>query len=98
MRGRRALKVSEHSGSDSGILCARVPRFGQSGQFEVGPVELEFAVELQRDAGSKAGVRVMVMTGANDQESARGQVNRIKLTLTPIKRSGSPVLIGDVDV
>jgi tetratricopeptide (TPR) repeat protein len=67
-------------------------------QFEVGPVELEFAVELQRDAESRAGVRVMVMTGANDQKATRSQVNRIKLTITPINRSGRPVLIGDVGV
>ena len=65
-------------------------------RFEVGPVELEFAVELQRDAGSTAGVRVMVITGANDQEGRYGQVNRIKLTITPTNQSGRPLLIGDV--
>ncbi|MFG2092336.1 trypco2 family protein [Streptomyces sp. NPDC048612] len=51
-------------------------------QFEMGPIELEFTVELERDARARSGVRTWVITdsGGSSTGSAR---HRLKLTLTP---------------
>ncbi|MFC5220451.1 trypco2 family protein [Streptomyces coerulescens] len=63
-------------------------------RFEVGPIELEFGVELRQDPGSRAGVRVMVLTGGPDQAAGAAQ-HRIRLELTPQSLSGEALLIGD---
>jgi hypothetical protein len=55
--------------------------------FEVGPIELEFNVELKVDAHGKAGVRAWVFNAEASAgvESGRGQ--RVAVTLTPKRRS-----------
>ncbi|MGW6792381.1 trypco2 family protein [Streptomyces chartreusis] len=63
-------------------------------RFEVGPIELEFGVELRQDPQTKAGVRVMVLTGGPDQTSGAAQ-HRIRLELTPQSRQGGALLIGE---
>ncbi|MGX1542588.1 trypco2 family protein [Streptomyces adustus] len=63
-------------------------------RFEVGPIELEFGVELRQDPKSKAGVRVMVLTGGPDQAAGAAQ-HRIRLELKPQSLHGEALLIGD---
>ncbi|MGJ5831971.1 trypco2 family protein [Streptomyces ossamyceticus] len=63
-------------------------------RFEVGPIELEFGVELREDPRSRAGVRVMVLTGGPDRTAGAAQ-HRIRLELTPQSLHGEALLIGD---
>ncbi|TXS35608.1 hypothetical protein EAO75_43905 [Streptomyces sp. uw30] len=65
-------------------------------RFEVGPIELEFGVELRQDPKTRAGVRVMVLTGGPDQAAGAAQ-HRIRLELTPQSRHGRALMIGDTD-
>lgn len=62
-------------------------------RFQVGPIELEFGVELRADASSRAGVRVMVLTGGLDR-TAGGTQHRIRLELTPQSVGGQSLMIG----
>ncbi|MFF0363103.1 trypco2 family protein [Streptomyces fungicidicus] len=63
-------------------------------RFEVGPIELEFGVELREDPHARAGVRVMVLTGGPDRTAGAAQ-HRIRLELTPQSLHGGALMIGD---
>ncbi|WP_333771651.1 trypco2 family protein [Streptomyces sp. IBSBF 2435] len=63
-------------------------------RFEVGPIELEFGVELRTDANARAGVRVMVLAGGPDQTAGAAR-HRIRLELKPVSEGGSSLMIDD---
>ncbi|MFF7602355.1 trypco2 family protein [Streptomyces mirabilis] len=63
-------------------------------RFEVGPIELEFGVELRADPKTRTGIRVMVLTGGPDKAAGAAQ-HRIRLQLTPQSDSGRSLMIGD---
>lgn len=52
--------------------------------FEMGPVEIEFTVEVGRDAGADLGVRVWVVSIGGSGSVSTGSTNRMKFTLTPM--------------
>ncbi|MBZ4323075.1 trypco2 family protein [Streptomyces huiliensis] len=56
---------------------------GQEIRFRVGPIELEFTVELRRDVKAKAGFRTWVVSGDGEAGVARGRTHRVKVALTP---------------
>jgi hypothetical protein len=57
---------------------------GERLRFEVGPVELEFAVDVQRDLQAKAGVKVWVVEIGGSSGFSRDSSHRVKLTLNPV--------------
>jgi len=60
---------------------AQAPRKGVS--FELGPIEMEFAVTLSRGADGKAGLQIGVVTlGVGGSVSAES-VHRVKFVLNP---------------
>lgn len=61
---------------------------GQDLAFQVGPVELEFSVELRQDARAKAGFKAWVVSGDAEAGAARGRTHRVMVTLTPKSREG----------
>lgn len=63
-------------------------------RFEVGPVELEFGVELRVASEARAGVRVMVLAGGAETAAGVAQ-HRIRLQLKPQSDSGRSLVIGD---
>ncbi|MGK5638083.1 trypco2 family protein [Streptomyces sp. URMC 126] len=56
---------------------------GQEIRFRVGPIELEFAVEIRQDVRAKAGFRVWVVSGDGEAGAVRGRTHRVKVALTP---------------
>jgi Trypsin-co-occurring domain 2 len=65
-------------------------------RFDVGPVELEFTVNVQRDAGAKAGVKIWVVEIGGSGGMSRDTVQRIKVTLNPVDvATGGVARIGD---
>nr|WP_254594715.1 trypco2 family protein [Streptomyces sp. 8P21H-1] len=56
---------------------------GAGPRFEVGPVELEFSVEMRREGKGKAGVKVWVVSADAEASVSKASVHRVKLTLTP---------------
>ncbi|MBC6445999.1 hypothetical protein GPZ80_02280 [Actinokineospora sp. HBU206404] len=61
--------------------------------FVVGPIEMEFAVELKKDAKVKAGFKAWVVSGDTEVGVVRGRTHRIKVALTPRTADGTDVLI-----
>ncbi|WP_086846570.1 trypco2 family protein [Amycolatopsis kentuckyensis] len=61
--------------------------------FVVGPIELEFAVEMRRSAKAKAGFKAWLVSADVEGEVARGRTHKVKLTLTPKKPGGGDLLV-----
>jgi hypothetical protein len=77
------------------LLAAAVAGAGSEIGFVVGPIELEFAVQLSADAKVKGGFKVWVVSGDAEARVSRGRTHTVKVTLTPKHPDGSDVLITD---
>jgi hypothetical protein len=75
------------------LLEAAARGAGQEMAFAVGPIELEFAVELRTDAKAKAGFKAWVVSAEAEAGVARGRTHRVKVTLTPKAPGGGDLLI-----
>src|SRR5512135_1769855 len=56
---------------------------GESLRFELGPVEMEFLLEVRREGGVDAGVRFWVISLGGEGSVASGSTHRVTLSLTP---------------
>ena len=73
------------------LQAAMAEGTGQELRFTVGPVELEFEVEMTKSAGG--GAKVYVLNGTIDRASTT--THHLKVTLTPLDASGkSPQVNG----
>jgi Trypsin-co-occurring domain 2 len=61
--------------------------------FAVGPIELEFAVELRADARARAGFAAWVLTAEAEAQAGRTSTHRVRLTLRPTRGDGGDVWI-----
>ncbi|WP_314176615.1 trypco2 family protein [Streptomyces winkii] len=52
-------------------------------RFDVGEIQMEFAVELRHDAGTKGGFKAWVVSADADARTARSRTHRVAFTLTP---------------
>lgn len=75
------------------LLEAAARGAGRELEFKVGPVELEFAVELRADAKVKAGFKAWVVSGDLEASAARARTHRVKLVLTPQRPGGGDLLV-----
>jgi hypothetical protein len=75
------------------LLDAAARGAGSEVAFMVGPIELEFAVELRADAKAKLGFKAWVLTGDVEAGIARGRTHKVKVTMTPKQSNGSDLLI-----
>jgi hypothetical protein len=69
----------------------------QALRFELGPVEMEFLLEVNREAGGQGGVRFWVVSVGGSGSVARGSTHRVTLQLVPKTSSGETPLIRDVE-
>ena len=53
-------------------------------RFELGPVEMEFLLEVQREAGADAGVKFWVVSFGSKGSVKSGSTHRVTLTLQPL--------------
>lgn len=60
---------------------------------KVGPVELEFTVQLRADAKAKAGFKAWVLTGDVEAGAGRSRTHRVMVTLTPQRPGGGDLLV-----
>ncbi|WP_406360158.1 hypothetical protein OH782_28795 [Streptomyces sp. NBC_01544] len=61
--------------------------------FAVGPVEMEFEVEIRADASVKAGFRLWAVGAEAKAGISRGRTHRVKFTLTPLSVNGGDLLV-----
>jgi hypothetical protein len=75
------------------LVAAAARGVGQAIAFAVGPIEMEFAVELRADAHAKAGFKAWVVSGEVAAGVERGRTHRVVFTLTPKQPGGGDLLI-----
>lgn len=75
------------------LLEAAARGADQNIAFQVGPVEMEFAVELRADGKGRFGFKAWVVSADVEAGVSRGRTQRVKLTLTPTQPGGGPLLI-----
>ncbi|MGW1728195.1 trypco2 family protein [Streptomyces sp. NPDC002306] len=61
--------------------------------FAVGPVEMEFEVEIRADAKAKVGFRLWAVGAETEAGVSRGRTHRVSFTLTPRKATGGDLLV-----
>jgi hypothetical protein len=69
---------------------------GESLRFELGPVEMEFAVTVRKEGGGSAGVQLGVVSIGAKGGVSSDSAHRVKLVLTPkdLLRGGRAPEIG----
>ena len=77
------------------LLDAAARGTGQDITFAVGPIEMEFAVELRADAKVRAGFRAWVLSADAEAGGAWARSHRVKVTLTPKRADGADLLISE---
>jgi hypothetical protein len=76
------------------LLDAAERGVGEDVAFVVGPIEMEFTVELRADAKAKAGFKAWVLAAAEVEAGvSRGRTHKVKVTLTPKGADGGDLLI-----
>ncbi|MEU9945002.1 trypco2 family protein [Streptomyces lavendulae] len=61
--------------------------------FAVGPVEMEFEVELRADVKAKAGFKLWAVGAETQAGMSRGRTHRVSFTLTPRNVQGGDLLV-----
>jgi len=70
---------------------------GKPIRFELGPVEMEFLLEVSKDAGGEAGVKFWVISLGGKGSMSSGSTHRVKLSLIPKSSSGGVPEIADTE-
>ncbi|MFI9773890.1 trypco2 family protein [Streptomyces sp. NPDC051956] len=76
------------------LLSAVARGAGEDLTFKVGPVEMEFAVELREEEKARGGIKVWLVSADAEAAAARGQTHRVKVTLTPQGPDGDLLVRG----
>lgn len=75
------------------LLDAAATASDEPVEFVVGPVELEFGVELRRDAKGKAGFKAWVVSADVEGSVTSGRTHKVKVTLAPRRTGGGDLLV-----
>ncbi|GHI86610.1 trypco2 family protein [Streptomyces xanthophaeus] len=75
------------------LLAAAAQGADQEVTFAVGPIEMEFQVELRADGKAKGGLRLWAVSAETEAGVSRGRTHRVAFTLTPRSASGEDLLI-----
>jgi hypothetical protein len=72
---------------------------GSPVQFEVGPIQMDFEVEIRREFGGKGAVKAWVVMSAEvGAKTSRETTHRVSFTLTPKdSATNGPYNIGNAD-
>jgi hypothetical protein len=66
-------------------------------RFELGPVEMEFLLQVTKDAGGSAGVKFWIVSFGGQAGISSGSTHRVKLALTPKDAFNDSPLISDTE-
>ncbi|MCO5968703.1 trypco2 family protein [Actinoallomurus soli] len=76
------------------LLRAATQGAGSEVSFEVGPIDLEFSVELRRDTQTRGGIRAYIVSAEANAGKSQVRTHRVSLSLTPRRTAdGGPLLI-----
>src|SRR3954452_11975714 len=57
---------------------------GEEVRFALGPIELEFQVEVSREAGGEAGIKFWVVALGGKGSRSSGATHTVRLSLSPV--------------
>ena len=78
------------------LLIAAGRATGRPVAFEVGDIEMEFTVELRKEAKAGGRVKAWVVEAGADATRSRGETHRVSFTLRPRNAAtGGPWLVGN---
>ena len=87
---RRELVTALHEGKDQDV------------RFALGPIELEFQVEVSREGGGDAGIKFWVVSLGAKGTRRSGTTHTVKLSLSPVLASevgrDVPLVVGSEHV
>jgi|SRR5713226_3850233 hypothetical protein len=63
--------------------------------FELGPIEMEFLLEVRKDAGGQAGVAFGLISLGGKASMSSGSTHRVRLSLTPKDALGQSIVMAD---
>ena len=67
-------------------------------RFELGPVQMEFGLEIEAERGGEGGIKFWVVTLGGKASSTSGATHKVTLELTPKDEQGGPLgLISDTE-
>lgn len=72
-----------------GLMAAAEAGEGAPLRFELGEIQMEFAVEVRRDAKVSGGVKAWVVTAGAEAGTGASRTQRVAFTLKPV-RAGTP--------
>ncbi|GAA4824551.1 trypco2 family protein [Streptomyces ziwulingensis] len=75
------------------LLRAAADAADEELRFAVGPIGMEFTVELRRDVRAKTGFKAWVVSADVDGGAGRTRTHKVSLTLTPTRPDGTSVEI-----
>lgn len=75
------------------LLNAAARGAGNDVTFQVGPIQMEFTVELRRDVRARGGIKAYVLSGEVDAGRSRTRTHRVSFTLEPRRADGDPLLV-----
>ena len=75
------------------LIEAAARGVGTGVEFVVGPIELEFAVELRADIKAKIGFKAWVVSGDAETGASRARTQKVKIVLTPRRPGGRDLLV-----
>jgi Trypsin-co-occurring domain 2 len=61
---------------------------GQDIHFRLGPIEMEFQLEIENKFGGEAGIKFWVVTVGGSGSHTRGRTHRVALSLVPVGPDG----------
>ncbi|TJZ50360.1 hypothetical protein FCH28_24110 [Streptomyces piniterrae] len=77
------------------LAAAQADGAGQELGFEVGQIELEFAVDIRKEGSGQAGAKVYVLSLGAKGSVAQSVTHRMKVVLNPQDRQGNSPRISD---
>lgn len=69
------------------LAAAMADGAGHDLKFDVGPVQLDLAIDVTGQAGGEAGIKVWVLSLTGNASAAVTHSHRISVTLQPVDRS-----------
>jgi hypothetical protein len=77
------------------LTAAMAEGEGEQLRFKAGPVEMEFGLEVTKEAGGEAGVKFWVVTLGGKGSVSAAATHRVKLELQPVGDGGKDFVIND---
>jgi hypothetical protein len=70
---------------------------GEEVRFRLGPVELEFQVQVSGEVGAEAGVKFWVVAVGGSASQSSASTHTLRLVLHPTDRGGGDLTVGERD-